>query len=300
MNWRVTDDSRPLLDPEALERVAALELRARRIVEGLIAGRHRSPFHGQSVEFAQHREYAAGDDPRHIDWSVWAKSDRFYIKQFEEETNLRATLLVDASESMAYGAPVSKYDYAAGLTAALAYLLLRQSDAVGLVTFDSEPRTRLPRRSQESHLRAILHALGTRRPGRKTDLGRVLKEVALADRHRGLVVLVSDLFGDAESIERGLGLLRKQRHDVIVFHVLHDDEVDFPFEGSTRFEGLELPDQVLCDPRALRDAYRDALEGFRADWRRRSGGLGIDYRFVRVSEPMGSVLAALLDERLRI
>lgn len=295
----MTDASRPYLDPEALARVAHLELQAREIVEGLISGRHRSPFHGQSVEFAQHREYVPGDDLRHIDWSVWAKSDRLYIKQYEEETNLRATILLDASESMAYGENVTKYDFACALAACLAYLLLRQSDSVGLTAFDGEIVARVPRRNQLTHLRTILQAMSPRRPTRTTDLKLVLEQVADQEQKPGLILLVSDLLAERESVLKGLALLRHRRHDVIVFHVLHDDELDFPFEGATRFEAMEAAGHLLCDPRALRVAYLDALHRYLGDLRRMSGQSGIDYRLTRTSDSMGTVLSSLLHERLR-
>ncbi|MFO0945746.1 MAG: DUF58 domain-containing protein [Planctomycetota bacterium] len=295
----MTDASRPYLDPEALARVAHLELQAREIVEGLISGRHRSPFHGQSVEFAQHREYVPGDDLRHIDWSVWAKSDRLYIKQYEEETNLRATILLDVSESMGYGENVSKYDYACALSACLSYLLLRQSDSVGLTTFDSDVVARIPRRNQVSHLRVILQAMTSRRPNKKTDLKTVLEQIADQEQRPGLIVLVSDLFAERQSVLKGLSMLRHRRHDVVVFHVLHDDEIDFLFEGATRFEGMESGDQLLCDPRALRTAYLEALHRYLTDLRRLSGQTGIDYRLTRTSDSMGTVLSSLLHERLR-
>lgn len=282
-----------------LARVSHLELRAREIVEGLISGRHRSPFRGQSVEFAQHREYAAGDDPRDIDWNVWAKSDRLYIKQYEEETNLRTTLLLDASESMSYGDSPSKYDYACSLAASLAYLLLRQSDAVGFMTFDQDVRAQLPRRNQLSHLRAILHAMVARRQGKKTDLELILRKTSERETNRGMVLLVSDLLADRQSVFRGLRLLRQRRHDVIVFHVLHDDEMNFLFEGSTRFENLEGPEFLVCDPRSLRDEYLRALEAYLGELRRLSGEIGIDYRLVRTSDSIGAVLASVLHERLR-
>lgn len=299
MSSRVTDDSRPYLDPEVLARVSHLELRAREIVEGLISGRHRSPFRGQSVEFAQHREYAAGDDPRDIDWNVWAKSDRLYIKQYEEETNLRTTLLLDASESMSYGESPSKYDYACALAASLAYLLLRQSDAVGFTTFDQEVRTQLPRRNQLSHLRTILHTMASRRPAKKTDLELILRKTSERETNRGMVLLISDLLAERQSVFRGLRLLRQRRHDVVVFHVLHDDEIDFLFEGTTRFANLEGPESLVCDPRSLRDEYLRALEAYLGALRRLSGEIGIDYRLVKTSDPIGAVLASLLHERLR-
>jgi uncharacterized protein (DUF58 family) len=193
----------------------------------------------------------------------------------------------------------SKYDYACTLAASIAYLLLRQSDAVGLVTFDQEVRAQVPRRNQQSHMRALLHAMARRRQGRKTDLEMILRQTSEREVHRGLVVLISDLLADRASVVRGLRLLRQRRHDVIVFHVMHDDEINFLFEGTTRFEGLESSDFLVCDPRSLRDEYLRALEAYRSELRRVSGEMGIDYRFVKTSDPIGAVLASLLHERLR-
>lgn len=288
------------LDPAVVARIGRLELRAREIVEGFLAGRHRSPQHGRSVEFAQHREYVAGDDLRHLDWKVWAKADRLYVKQYEEETNLRATLLLDASASMAYGTgSEQKYSYACLLAAATAYLLLRQSDAVGLVCFDDRERSSAPRRSAPGHLRAILHAMVAEPAEPKTDLEGVLRKLAERETKRGLIVIFSDLFAKVESVIRGLKLLRRGGHDVIVFHVLHADEVEFPFQGTTRFEGLEAPMRLTCDPRALREDYLAALSRYRRELNRLAGCIGIDYRFVVTNQPADTVVAKLLHERSR-
>jgi uncharacterized protein (DUF58 family) len=286
------------LDPEVLARITHLEIRAREIVEGMISGRHRSPFFGQSIEFAQHREYAPGDDIRRIDWKVWARSDRYYLKQYEEETNLRATLMVDVSRSMDYGdGDRNKRWYASSLAAVVAYLLLRQSDAVGLATFDSQLREEVPQRAQHNHLRALLHGLETPSPGEKTDLEKVLSAALDRQPRRGMIVLISDLLGDREGVLRGLSMMRRRRFDVVVLHVLHDDEMDFLFEGSTRFEGLEDSQMLLCEPRALRDAYLAALGDFLAEIRRGCAGMGVDYRLARTSESIGAVVSELLHHR---
>jgi uncharacterized protein (DUF58 family) len=286
------------LDPKVLARITQLEIRAKEIVEGLISGGHRSPFLGQSIEFAQHREYAPGDDLRRIDWKVWGRSDRYYLKQYEEETNLRATLLVDVSRSMDYGeGPQCKRWYASSLAAVLSYLLLRQSDAVGLSTFDSDLRAEIPQRAQQKHLRAILHGLETASPGEKTDLEKVLTAVLDRQPRRGMIVLISDLLADRQSVLRGLSAMRRRRFDVVVLHVMHDDELDFLFEGSTRFEGLEDAQTLLCEPRALRDAYLAALGEFLAEVRRGCAGMGIDYRLARTSESIGAVVSELLHHR---
>ena len=211
----MTTDSKRSLHPEVIKRIGRLEIRARHIVEGLLSGMHRSPYFGQSVEFLQHREYARGDDLRRVDWKVWAKQDRLYVKQFEEDTNLRCCLLVDTSASMEYGSgPLTKCDYAITAAAALAYLLLRQQDAVGCAVFDETVRQTIPLRTSTNHLNTIVRALETREPRDKTNLYDVLARVAETYPRRGMMVLISDLFVDPADIQRGLRLLRQRGHDV--------------------------------------------------------------------------------------
>lgn len=292
-------DSRRFLHPEAIARISRLELRARHVVEGFLSGMHRSPYFGQSVEFAQHRQYAPGDDLRHIDWKVWARQDRYYVKQYEEDTNMRCTLLVDVSRSMQYGrGPLNKFDYAATVAASLAHLILQQQDAVGCVTFDETTRTTVPLRSKRNHLASVLAALDQSSPDRKTDLLPILRGVAETLPRRGMVLLISDLLADRESLARGLRLLRQRGQDVMVFHVLDDDELDFPFVGATRFEGLELPVQMTCNPRALREGYLRSLEQFLSDVRRGCAQDGVDYALFRTSQPLDAALAAYLSNRL--
>jgi uncharacterized protein (DUF58 family) len=287
------------LHPEALKRIARLELRARYVVEGFLTGMHRSPYFGQSVEFVQHREYTRGDDLRHVDWKVWAKHDRYYVKQFEEETNLRATLLVDVSNSMRYGAgPMNKYDYAATIAVSLAYLVLRQQDAVGCMSFDQAPRAIVPVRSRQNHLDAVIKALDAGDPADKTDLYPVFLRVAEAYPRRGVVIVVSDLLAERGGLMKGLRLLRQRGHDVLVFHVLDDDELDFPFTGPTRFEGLEIPDRLSCNPRALRQGYLEALGAYLEEVRRGCAQNNVDYALVRTSQPLDAVLAAFLSRRM--
>jgi len=245
--------SKRFLHPEAIRRIARLDVRARYIVEGFLSGMHKSPYFGQSVEFREHREYAPGDDLRRIDWKVWGRQDRYYVKQYEEETNLRCTLLVDVSGSMRYGSgPLTKYEYGCTLAASLAWLLLRQQDAVGCVAFDEVPRTTVPLRSKRNHLQSVLAALEVSEPKDKTDLSKILRHVAESYPRRGMVLIISDLFADRAGFFKGLRLLKQRGHDVLVFHLLDDDELDFSFQGPTRFEGLELGERLNCNPRALR------------------------------------------------
>jgi uncharacterized protein (DUF58 family) len=295
----VTRDSQRFLRPEEISRISRLEVRARQIVEGFLSGLHRSPYYGQSVEFVQHREYVPGDDFRRIDWKVWSKTDKYYIKQYEEDTNLRTLLLVDVSESMSFGTgAMTKYDYACTVAAALAYLLLRQQDAVGLVTFDDQIRSRVPPRSRQSHLHAIIKSLQAGAPASKTGIDRLLGQVAEEQSLRGMIVLISDLFVDPQQLDRGLSLLRHRGHDVLVFHILDDEELDFNFSGTTKFEGMEGAGDVMCDPRALRDGYLAAFNDFLEKIRRQCARQLIDYQTIRTSEHLDAALAYYLNHRI--
>jgi uncharacterized protein (DUF58 family) len=289
--------SKRFLRPEVTDRIKRLELTARRVVEGFLAGMHRSPYFGQSVEFRQHRQYAPGDEIRHVDWKVYARQDKLHIKQYEAETNLRLHLLVDRSGSMAYGDGESnKFDYSASLAACLGYLALRQQDATGLFTFDTKVRDILPAKSNRQQLSRMLQLLeGVGAEGR-TDLPKVAREVTQAIARRGLIVIVTDLLGIDDWVE-GLRVMRSRGHDVVLFHVLHDDELDFNFSGATRFEGLEQADFLNCNPRALREGYLEALNAFLDDTRKACGRLSIDYMLVRTSDPLDAVLAKFLAVR---
>jgi len=292
-------DSKRFLHPEAIKRISRLDLRARHIVEGFLAGMHRSPYFGQSVEFLQHREYTWGDEIRHVDWKVWAKQDRYYVKQYEEDTNLRCTMLVDVSNSMHYGSgPMDKYEYGCTIAASLAYLLLRQQDAVGCVAFDESARMTVPLRTKRNHINSIIQALEISTPRNKTDLYQILRHAAESYPRRGMMVLISDLLVEREGLFRGLKLLRARGHDIMLFHVLDDDEIDFPFSGPTRFEGLELPQHLNCNPRALREGYLAALGTYLEEVRRGCVRNGVDYALLRTSQPLDAALAAYLSNRL--
>jgi uncharacterized protein (DUF58 family) len=292
-------DSRRFLHPEAIKRISRLELRARHIVEGFLSGMHRSPYFGQSVEFLQHREYVPGDDLRHVDWKVWARQDRVYVKQYEEDTNLRCTLLVDVSNSMEYGrGALNKYEYACTIASSISYLVLKQNDAVGCVTFDESIRTQIPIRSKRNHLHSVIESLDVNRPRDKTDMYGVFRAVAETTPRRGMMILVSDLLADEQGTVRGLKLLRQRGHDVLVFHVMDDDELEFPFSGPTRFEGLESLDHLNCNPRALREGYLEALNGFLDRTRRVCARNTVDYALIRTSDPLDAALATYLSNRL--
>jgi uncharacterized protein (DUF58 family) len=295
----VTRDSRRFLQPDAIARISRLELQARNVVEGYLSGLHRSPYFGQSVEFVQHREYVAGDDPRRIDWKAWSKTDKYYIKQYEEETNLRSTLLVDVSESMQFGTRgTTKYEYACAIAASLAYLLLRQQDSVGLVSFDAGVRMAVPPRSKRNHLHAVLAALDAEAPAEKTDMYAMLERVANDQSQRGMIVLISDLFAPREGLFKGLKLLRHRGHDVLVFHVMDDEELDFNYAGTTRFEGLEAQGELLCDPRSLREGYLEAIKNFVEELRRNCSRQTIDYQTIRTSDHIDAVLGHYISHRI--
>ena len=261
-----------LLPPSALEKLARLELLARGVVEGFISGHHKSPFKGFSVEFAEHRQYVPGDNIRDLDWRVYAKSDRYYVKQYIEETNLRGTILLDASGSMKYTGqhaapfsdqPVSKFHYGQFLAASLAYLMIEQQDAVGLVTMDTEVRRYIPARSRTSHLRVILRELYDTAPGKETGLAPIFHDIAERIHRRGLVIIISDLFGDLKEILSALHHFRYRKHEVMVLHVLAEEELTFPFGKWTNFRDLEVRGHNLhLDPRSIRSEYLDRVREF--------------------------------------
>jgi uncharacterized protein (DUF58 family) len=295
------DDPRRFLHPATIAKITRLDLRARQVVEGFISGMHKSPVFGHSIEFVQHREYTHGDDIRHLDWKVWSKTDRYYIKQYEAETNLRCNLVVDVSESMHYGrGALNKYNYACTVGACLGYMLLRQSDAVGILTFDNNVRQIVPPRSQQTHIDAICNAMHTSKPREKTDIHGILRKVTESIAGRGMVVVVSDFLVDREPLLKGLEMLKQRRHDILVFHIMDDDEMTFPFSGTTRFEGMEELPQLLCDPRALRDGYLEALEEYLVEVRRGCTRLGIDYQLVRTSDYLDAVLTKFLNYRMDV
>lgn len=292
------DDPRRFLHPETVARISRLDLRAKQAVEGFLTGLHKSPFFGHSVEFIQHRDYTSGDDIRHLDWKVWSKTDKFYIKQFEAETNLRAHLVVDVSASMHYGnGPMSKYEYACTAAACLGHLALRQLDAVSVTTFDQDVRQVVPSRSQQTHIDAVVNAMHVSKPKDKTDIEKILRRVAEHAPSRGLVIIFSDLLCDREPLFRGLDMLRHNRHDILVFHVLDEEEITFPFAGTTKFEGMEEVQEILCDPRALRDGYLEALQEYLVEVRRGCARRGIDYQLVHTREYLDAILSKFLHYR---
>ena len=291
---------RQFLNPAVVARLGTLELKARTIVEGLLAGLHRSPFKGFSVEFAEYRQYIPGDDLATIDWKVYARSDRHYVKKFEEETNLDCHMVLDASGSMSYqSGAISKFEYAQCLAASLGYLMNRQRDAVGLTAFDDRITTMLPASARPGHLRAMLITLDRLRPGRETDVARPLHQLAESIAKRGMVVLISDLLDEPDRVVRGLKHFQFRGTDVIVFHVLDPDEVRFPFQRPTRFEDLETDEEVMAVPSVVREHYLEAIGALVDRYRRELGACGIDYCQLTTDQPLEMGLLAYLSTRAR-
>src|SRR5216110_2098496 len=291
---------RPFLDPAVVARLGTLELKARTIVEGFLSGLHRSPFKGFSVEFAEYRQYIPGDDLSKIDWKVYARSDRYYVKKFEEETNLDCHLMLDVSGSMAYGSrAMTKFEYGACLAASLAYLMTRQRDAVGLMAFDERIVDMLPPSSRPGHLRSVLLTLDRLRLGKETHMARPLNQLCDALTKRGMVVLISDLLDDPETVVRGLKHFQFRGADVIVFHVLDPDEIEFPFERATRFQDLETDEEIMAVPGVVRDHYLREMGGLIERYRRELGGAGIDYQLISTNRPLELALLSYLSTRAR-
>lgn len=296
----MTDTPTNYLDPRVLDKVARLELRARLVVEGFVTGMHKSPYRGFSVEFAQHREYVPGDDLRHLDWKIFAKADRFVIKQYEEETNLRAHLFLDQSESMRYAAEgaMSKFDYGATACASLAYMIQQQADAVGLTLFDEAVAKQIPPSNTRQSLGNLFQSLEAAAPReQKTRIGDVLHELAGQLRQRGMVMIFSDLFDDPATIVQGLREIRSRGHDIVVFHVMDHDELEFPFERMTMFEGMEQLPELLCDPKSLRDAYLAEVNGHAEELRKGCLSQRVDYVRIDTMNSLDVVLTSYLSAR---
>jgi uncharacterized protein (DUF58 family) len=293
------------LDPAALARITDLQLRARTVVEGALAGLHRSPHHGASVEFAEHKEYSPGDEIRHIDWKAYGKFDKYYVKRFEEETELRGYLALDTSASMSYAGPtgVSKLAYAGMLASSLAYLLLRQQDQAGLLAFSDELRSYLPPRARTGHLADVLDAVAALDARGKTDLGRAVAYVSEVAHRRSLIVLFSDLLETGYHAVHLLRGLRARRHDVVLFHVLDGDELRLPessFTGPTLFEGVEDGVTLLADPQGIRREYLTRVDKFVNDVRRSSAEGDVEYHLVDTTRPPSEVLLDFLRRRARL
>ncbi|MBX3458878.1 MAG: DUF58 domain-containing protein [Planctomycetes bacterium] len=288
------------LDPAVLNQIRHLEVTARNVVEGFLAGLHKSPYKGFSVEFAQHREYVQGDDLRYLDWKAYAKSDKYYIKEYEEETNFRAVVVLDTSESMRYqsGELKSKLDYGRYMAASLAYLVQKQSDAAGLALFDEKLYDWVPPATSQVTLMRMLASMHERVPQKKTNVGEVLVDVAQRAGRRSLVMIISDLFDSVAHLKRGLEHLAARKHDVIVFNVMDPQEREFTFDRLTQFIGLEEYPDLLVDPRSLRKAYLEEVEQFTHAVRRACLRSRSDFVPMDTSQPLDVALAAYLAKRM--
>ena len=290
------------LDPKVLNKITKLDLKARLIVEGFVTGLHKSPYHGFSVEFAQHREYVPGDDLRHLDWKVYGRNDRLYLKQYEQETNLRAYIMLDTSESMSYKSDeLTKLEYASYIASSLAYLINQQQDAVGLVLFDREVSRFIPASSSSAQLKGIFNEIATARALKKTDIGAVFHNAAERITHKGLVIIISDLLDEIQKVPKimsGLNHFRHRGHDVILFHVLDDFERSFPFQRMTMFEGMEEYPELLIDPRSIRREYLNEVEAFCTGVRRGCLEQKIDYLQVTTDQMLDVALSGYLAMRL--
>lgn len=287
------------LKPDVIQTVARLDLRARFIVEGFLSGLHASPYHGFSVEFSEHRRYAHGDDPKDIDWLVFAKTDRFYIKKYQAETNITGYLVMDLSESMAYTyrQQLTKFEYSVCLAAALGYLMIHQQDPVGLITFDDKIRNSLPAKSKRTQLGSILALLAKLKPTGPTEIATNLRQVAAMLRHRSLVMLFSDLLADPEPIINSLHLLRHRGHDVILFHVLDEAEVHFPFDGMVDLKDPESGQNLVVDADGMRADYLDAIKELCDTYRKECSKAGVDYVALNTSQPFDKALLEYLSQR---
>lgn len=267
------------LKPDVIRQIARLDLRAQFIVRGFFQGLHQSPFHGFSVEFSEHRKYTPGDDPQHIDWLVYAKTDKYYVKKFEAETNLTGYLVMDLSRSMGYTfrQGLTKFEYGICLAAALCYLMIHQQDPVGLITFDERIRDSLPPRSKRTQFGNVLSLLSKLKPEGKTEIAKSLTQIAAMLRHAGLIMVFSDLLAEPEPVLRALRQLRHGGHDVILFHILDEAEVWFPFEGVVEFEEPESKDRLRIDADGFKAEYREEIEAFRDMYRRECFQSAIDY-----------------------
>lgn len=291
----------PLHDPSALAKFGKLDVIAKLIVEGYMIGQHKSPFKGSSVEFVEHRQYYPGDEIRHIDWRAYGKTGKYYIKEFEEETNLRAYLFLDGSGSMAYGqSTLSKFDYARQLAAAFAWLLNAQRDAIGLITFDTQVRDRLEPATSHKSFQQLMAMLESRRPGGETSLGTLFSSVIPSLKRRSLVIIFSDFFDDMDKLRAAMQLFKRNRHEVMLFQVVAPEEEEFPFSKPTQFRNLEQDrDRLLVDPHRLRANYLAQFEKFRQDLKELCGRTGFDLEILNAAQPYETALGAFLNARTR-
>lgn len=292
---------RRFLLPEVVSKLKRMDLKARLVVEGFLTGLHRSPYRGFSVEFTDYRPYMPGDEPKRIDWKIYGKTDRYYVKEFEEETNLKAYLLLDASGSMGYSSKgLSKLEYSSYLCASLSYLLLKQQDSVGLVVFDHSIRKYIPPRSTYTHLHVLLKELDGIRPGGETSLSGTFHELAGRIKRRGLIIVCSDLFDDPEEVLLGLKHFRHKKHEVICFQVLDNWERDFPFNRAYLFKDMETGEELPVEPRQVGEDYRIRMSRFLDQYRRRLRENLIDWVPLSTHTPFDAALFSYLAKRKRL
>ncbi len=299
-----SSDYRKYLDPRTLAKVGSLELRARLIVEGLMTGMHRSPYQGISVEFAQHRPYAVGDDIRHVDWKVYSRTEKVYLKQYLQETNLDLVLIVDASESMGFGsidvkdARWTKYDHATAIAASMAYMAIQQQDSVGLAIFDQTLARYFKPSNLPGQWKVVVNELQQVPRWHKTSTGKILDQLAEKLNHRSLIVIASDFFDDLSAIQQGLRHLRYKKHEIMVFQILDPQEIEFPFDDVTMFKGLEEMGELLTEPRALRQGYLEQLAKFTEELKKVCRGMNIDFQRFSSGDPLDVALSQFLATRL--
>lgn len=293
------NDYRRYLEPNTIAKLSNIELKARLVVEGFITGLHRSPYHGFSVEFAEHRQYRQGDEFRHIDWKVFGRTDKYYVKQFEEETNLRSMIAVDASASMRFASEgnITKFEYASYLAAALSYLLIKQRDAVGLSLYDTEIKTFVPASSRQSQIHNILKMLDTTTPANQTGTAQALDLLAERIRRRGLVVIISDFFDDLSSVKSALQHFRHKKHEVLVFQILDPREIDFKFGRDAIFKDIELGDEMTTQPYQIQKAYAQTMKEFTSEIKKACRNADIDYNLISTSDPFDKAMKEFIAKR---
>jgi len=296
------NESLKYLQPAVVAQLANMELRARLVVEGFITGLHKSPYHGFSVEFTEHRQYMPGDEIKHIDWKAYGKTDRFYIKQFEEETNLKSYLIVDASRSMDYASKgnIKKFEYASYIAAALSYLMIEQRDAVGLTLFDEEVRVSLPPRATRSYLKELLRELESARPANKTGIAAALHLIAEQMKRRGLVIVLSDCFDKPESVITALKHFRYKGNEVVVMQVLDPLERSFAFGTDAVFKDLETREELMTQPWHIQKAYQQSMRDFLDSYKRQCRDNNIDYVLLDTNMPFDKALFEYLNKRKRM
>ena len=297
----INTDKRKYLQPEMVAVLNSMALRARLVVEGYIIGQHRSPYHGFSVEFAEHRAYGPGDEIRHIDWKLFGKTERLYVKRYEEETNLRAHIILDTSRSMLYkSGKVSKLNYANSLAASLSYLMINQQDAAGLIQFSNKIDTFIPPKSKPSHLNIILTQLDDHKTGEDTKIETVLHQMAERIDKRGIVILISDLLDDPVEVMNGLKHFRHKQQEVIVFHILDPKEITFDFKERIRFRDLESKAEIITDPRLLKKSYQENFKTFMNFYKKNCGKHRIDYIPISTDQPLDTALTEYLVKRKKL